>query len=109
MLLRKLFKTRSFSIRIDCKKDLSNINGFVDNLEKEVGFYPTFSTLNSIINYIEAFLPLKKHNLPSNVNLQLEKVLNSLGNSLKLISTSYPRDNRVKYNYSVVLFDEFQE
>jgi hypothetical protein len=49
---------------VDCSKE-SNIvkadaSTFIDDLEKSVGFYPTISSLTSLISWIETFLPMKK-------------------------------------------------
>ena len=65
-IIKNILNKRRLCLTIDCSKE-SNIvkpdaNTFIDDLERSVGFYPTLSSLTSLISYIETFLPMKKVN-----------------------------------------------
>ena len=47
--------------------------------------------------------------LSSSLTTQLMSVLNTLDSALKLISTTFPSDSSKKFDYSLIVFDGFDE
>eukprot|EP01080_Neovahlkampfia_damariscottae_P008483 gene8483-305_t len=112
-IIKNILNKRRLCLTIDCSKE-SNIvkpdaNTFIDDLERSVGFYPTLSSLTSMISYIETFLPMKKQALTYTKVLQLNKVLSTIDRALSIISASTPQNSLVKFDYPVIVFDGFQD
>ena len=116
-LVRSIMKGRPFCVRIDCAAArLTDNSGttdsgstFLDILERAVGFAPSFSALTTFTAYFESFFPMKKNVLSSSLKSQLTHVLTTLENALRIVSTTYPRDHKKPYNYSLIVFDSFHE
>eukprot|EP01114_Cavostelium_apophysatum_P013955 TRINITY_DN3490_c0_g1_i1.p1 TRINITY_DN3490_c0_g1~~TRINITY_DN3490_c0_g1_i1.p1 ORF type:complete len:735 (-),score=201.06 TRINITY_DN3490_c0_g1_i1:16-2220(-) len=109
MLINRILHKRAFTVKVDCKSS-KNVIDFVENLGDSIGFSPSFNTLNTLLNWLESFIPgLKKTALSPSVISQLQSILHVLDNVLYLISASYPSQKEKEGDYAVVAFDGFHE
>lgn len=112
-MLHNIVNSRKNSVVISCLKSTeTNENDeshLIERLEEGLHFTPSFHFVNSVISYIEPFLPKSTNSMMSNKLQQLQNILRTLDNSLKILSTLYPSDTSVQYPYALIVFDQFYE
>lgn len=113
-VLKHVVQERKLCIRIDCSRESSLVgqgdaNTFIDDIERTVGYFPTFSSVTNILSYFETFLPMKKQALSSTKQTQLYNVLTTIETALKIIGMRNVRENLMKFQHPVIIFDGFQD
>jgi len=113
-MLQNIVNRRKYAALISCLKQTTynaqqDETSLIERLEEGLNFSPSFSKVNSVISYIEAFLPKSTNSMTSSNLQQLQNILRTLDNSLKILSSMYPSRAGQQYPYSLIVFDQFHE
>jgi hypothetical protein len=62
-MLKKILHRRGFTVRVDCR-GIASVQDFIEHFGDAIGFSPSFHALNTLLNWLESFIPgLKKTGL----------------------------------------------
>jgi RNA12 protein len=128
--LSRVLAKRSYTLHIDCSPSAlrsrsalggsssssspsgarSNVpadaSAFVAQLERSVGFRPSFRFINKVLSFLESFLP-KGNDLSMSTNDATDQVLGALGRALHFIAVATGATQEPAY--PVVVFSGFHE
>jgi len=111
-VLEKLLSSRRFAARIDCTKlHAGALDEFtiIDKMGSAFGFTPSFSSLNTVMSYVESAMLIKQSPVSTTRETQLNTLLETLKQALRMMATLYPRNEAKSYSYTTIVFDGFEE
>jgi hypothetical protein len=89
LLLKRLIYKRPFSLHISCR-GVKSVTEFIEVFGDCIGFSPSFNALNTVLNWVESFIPgLKKQALSPSAQIQLTSMLSTLENVIYLVSAGW--------------------
>ncbi|GAM16850.1 hypothetical protein SAMD00019534_000250 [Acytostelium subglobosum LB1] len=107
-LVDKIMQDRENTLLIDCNQEVNNSDEeFIENLSKDVGFFPSFSFYATVSGWMEAILPIGKGVFHSSTATQLQTILKLLDSCLEKREKTFPEDSHTPFPYPLIVIDGF--
>eukprot|EP01133_Synstelium_polycarpum_P019424 gene19424-23259_t len=108
-LIDKILEGRTNTLLIDCNSEVNNNDEeFIENLSKDIGFFPSFGIYSNLVGWMDAILPTSKGAFHSTTNTQLQTILKILDQCIeKKAEKEFPDDPHQSFAYPLIVIDGF--
>ncbi|GAM18591.1 hypothetical protein SAMD00019534_017660 [Acytostelium subglobosum LB1] len=108
-LIDKTLEGRQNTLLVDCSAEVnSSDEEFIENLSKDIGFFPSYGLYTNALGWMDAVLPSSgKGGLHQSTAGQLQTILKLLDQCLEEKAVTFPEDPHQAFPYPLIVIDGF--